>query len=224
MNWKTVPSVRWLRVPLALAAIGLQPAAAQIPVEAGGPYLHRDAAAVFPVQVGEFRRAEVYRYDEDGRDISASYNLATPEGRLLVTAYIYPAPAAARDGQTELCEREFESAKDAIQSQHGGAPIEEGRGLAVSGTQRALRHRAAYRLTMNFDQKLQPVRSEARLYCYVGGNWFVKYRVSAPVAVTMPEAVEAFIRAGPWPGRSSPETVAWLDPVPRRGTPLTAQR
>jgi hypothetical protein len=77
---------------------------------------------------------------------------------------------------------------------------------------------------MAFDREVQAVRSEAHLYCYVGGDWFVKYRVSAPVAVTAPGAVEAFIRTGPWPGRSSPEIHARLDPRAPRGTPLPTQR
>jgi hypothetical protein len=50
---------------------------------------------------------------------------------------------------------------------------------------------------------VQEIRSEAHLYCYVGGDWLVKYRVSAPVAVETGGPVEAFIRDGPWPGRSA---------------------
>lgn len=199
-------------LPLALAALGWQPLAAQTPIEIPGPYLHREADAVFPVRVGEFRRSDILRYDEEGRDVSASYNLRTPQGRLLVTVYIYPAAPAAAEARTEQCEREFESAKGAIEKQHGGRPIEEGPALAVPGTDGERRHRAGYRLSMPFDGKVQAVRSEVHLYCDVGGDWFVKYRVSAPASASAPEAVEAFIRTGPWPGRSSPETIAALGP------------
>ena len=38
---------------------------------------------------------------------------------------------------------------------------------------------------------------------YVGGDWMVKYRISAPVAVKAGNQVRRFIRNGPWPGRSS---------------------
>lgn len=223
MKRKAVPSATRSGVLLALAALGLQPADAQKPVEVRGPYFHRSAAAVFPVKVGEFRRAQIYRYDEDGRDVSAGYDLATPEGRLLITVYIYPAPSAAPGERTDLCDREFESVKGAIRDQQGAAvPGEEGSAFAVPGSHGDRRRRAVYSLSTNFDREVQAVRSEAHLYCYVGGDWFVKYRVSALIAVTAPAAVEAFIRSGPWPGRSSPETVARL--VLPRGTPLPTQR
>ena len=213
MNRKPVPGARQCCVLLALAIASWQPAAAQGPVETSGPYVHREAGAVFPVRVGEFRRSEVVRYDRAGRDVSASYNLAAPEGRLLITVYIYPAAAAPAGERAGRCEREFRTVKAAIRNQHGAAPpAEEGDALPVPGARRDLSHRAAYRLTIPFDREVQPVRSEAHLYCYVGGDWFVKYRVSAPVAVTAPGAVEDFIRTGPWPGRSSPETLAGLDP------------
>lgn len=77
---------------------------------------------------------------------------------------------------------------------------------------------------MRFDGEIRPVRSEVHLYCYVAGDWFVKYRVTAPLAVTAPAAVEAFIRTGPWPGRGMARTVAKLEPRQDGGTPLPAQR
>lgn len=225
MTWKPVLRPGHRLILLGLAAIGFQPAAAQDTVESSGPYLHRAAGAVFPVQIGDFRRAQLLRYDEGGRDVSASYNLATPQGRLLITVYIYPAAAAARGKRTKLCEQEFESATEAIRKQHGpGASIEEGRPHDAPGTHKGLMHRAAYRVDMNFDGDVQPVRTEAHLYCYVGGDWFVKYRVSAPIAVTAPVAVGAFIRSGPWPGRGSAETLARLEAGREGGTPLPAQR
>ncbi|HYG47330.1 MAG TPA: hypothetical protein VD846_05240 [Allosphingosinicella sp.] len=210
-------------VALAGAAAALQPASAQKSVEASGPYRHSAAAADFPVRVGEFRRADVYEYDDKGRDVSASYNLVTPEGRMLITVYIYP--AAAEGDRTEQCSREFGNVKGAIQEQHGvAAPAEEGPAIAVPGTNRDRGRRAVYRLNLRFDGEVRAVRSEAHLYCHVGGDWFVKYRVSAPVAVTAPGAVETFIRTGPWPGRSSAEAVARLEPRRGRGTPLPTQR
>jgi hypothetical protein len=224
MNWKAVPSAGQCLVLLASAILGCQPADAQKPVETPGPYVHREAGAVFPLRVGEFQRSELYRYDEGGRDVSAAYNLATPEGRLLITVYIYPAAPAPPEARTEYCGREFDSVKAVIREQYEGSLIEEGRALAVPGSEAARRHRASYRLSMKFDRGVQAVRSEAHLYCYVGGNWFVKYRITAPIAVTAPGAVETFIRTGPWPGRPSSETIARMDPRSRRGTPYPTQR
>ncbi|HEX8623277.1 MAG TPA: hypothetical protein VF718_15015 [Allosphingosinicella sp.] len=190
---------------LALAAtVGWQPAAAQREVAVEGAYLHGPARAVFPVQVGGFRRSRLLQYDSEGRDVSASYDLATPAGRLLITVYIYPAAAAAPAARSLRCDEEFASANSAISSQHGNAaPVEQGAALPAEGIDRGLGHRSVYRFASPFDDRVQDIRSEAHLYCYVGGDWLVKYRVSAPVAVETRGPVEAFIRNGPWPGRSS---------------------
>ena len=96
--------------------------------------------------------------------------------------------------------------------------------MPAKGIDRKLGHRSVYRFASPFDDRVQEIRSEAHLYCYVGGDWLVKYRVSAPVAVETRGAVETFIRTGPWPGRSSSETIARLDPRPERGTPHPTQR
>lgn len=199
--------VRGARCVLALAlaaTIGGQPAAAQREVAAEGPYVHGPARAVFPVQIGEFRRATLYRYDLEGMNVSASYNLATPAGRLLITVYIYPAAAAAAEERARLCDEEFGTVNTAIASQHdNAAPIEQGAALPAEGVKRSLGHRSVYRFASPFDDRVQQIRSEAHLYCYVGGDWMVKYRVSAPAAVETRGPVETFIRDGPWPGRSS---------------------
>lgn len=196
------------RLALALAlvaAVGGTPAAAQREVPADGPYLHGPARALFPLQVGRFRRTTLYQYDREGKDVSASYNLATPAGRLLITVYIYPAAAAAApEMRSRLCEEEFGTVSTAISSQHdNAAPVEQGPALRVKEVAPALGHRSVYRFASPFDDKVQQIRSEAHLYCYVGGDWLVKYRVSAPAAVKTRRPVEAFIRNGPWPGRSS---------------------
>jgi hypothetical protein len=196
---------RKIVLTMALAAtVGWQPAAAQREVLSEEAYVHGPARAVFPVQVGEFRRSKLLQYDREGKNVSASYNLTTPAGRLLITVYIYPAAAAAAAERPLLCGEEFASANAAISSQHGNAaPVERGAALPAEGVDRSLGHRSVYRFASPFDERVQEIRSEAHLYCYVGGDWLVKYRVSAPAAVETGGQVEAFIRAGPWPGRSS---------------------
>lgn len=190
---------------LALASLGWHPAAAQQEVAAEGPYLHGPARAVFPTRVGKFRRSQIFRYDEAGEDLSASYNLATRAGRLLITVYIYPAAAAAGPAdRARLCDEEFDSVNTAISSQHDNvAPVEQGTAVPAPGVDRSLRRRSVYRFASPFGDRVQPIRSEAHLYCYVGGDWLVKYRVSTPVAVKTKKPVKRFIRNGPWPGRSS---------------------
>jgi hypothetical protein len=201
-------------IAAAALAMSSAPAEAQINVQSDGPYLHKPADAVFPVQVGGFQRAAIHRYDSKGRDVSANYNLITPEGRLLVTVYIYPAPKIPGRGdgkaiaRASTCAQHFSEVNQTIAGQHGGArPTEEGAGLAVPGVDPALSHRSAYRYDTYFGDHVQPVKSEAHLYCYVGDNWLVKYRVTTPAAVDT-KPVNDFIRAGPWPGRGSPESIA----------------
>lgn len=198
-------TTRKIALALALAAApAWQPAAAQREVAAEGAYLHGPARALFPIRVGRFRRTTLYQYDAEGKNVSASYNLATRKGRLLITVYIYPAAAAPPAARSGLCDEEFASANTAISSQHDNAtPIEQGAALPVRGVDRGLGRRAVYRFASPFDDRVQAIRSEAHLYCYVGGDWLVKYRVSAPAAVKTSGPVKAFIRDGPWPGRSS---------------------
>ncbi|HEX6374761.1 MAG TPA: hypothetical protein VFZ91_03470 [Allosphingosinicella sp.] len=203
MVWKAVVGARRSAFLLALAA-GSLPAAAQREVAAEGAYLHGPAHAVYPVRVGAFRRSSVYQYDQAGKDVSASYNLTTAKGRLLITVYIYPAVPAPAAARAKLCDEEFGAVNTAISSQHGdAAPLERGAALAVAGADPKLGHRSAYRFPSRFDDRVQEIRSEVYLYCYVGGDWLVKYRVSAPVAVKPDKPVRNFIRNGPWPGRTA---------------------
>jgi len=209
-------------IAAALLAAPLAAATAQQRIDTPGTVDHAAARTGFPERVGDFRRANVTRYDAEGRDISASYNLVRPEGRLLISVYVYPAPSvAAAPGAKEtgevaratLCARDFEAAEQAIVRHNQGARlIERGSPPAVPGTEPRLGHRSVYEFRTRFDSGVQDVRSEARLYCYVGGDWQVKYRITAPVAVDARAAIDAFVRAGPWPGRAPPpspdETVA----------------
>jgi len=197
--------MRLSKLAFAALAAGLPAAAhAQGDLTVTGPYTHSAAKAVYPTQVGAFVRSNVHQFDAEGRDISASYNLRTPEGRLLVTVYIYPAPKAAdAAARARACDTEFGAVKTAIANRNAGAqPLNETAPVAMAGVPASLSHSAAYRYTGRFDAREQEVRSEAHVYCYAGGDWFVKYRVSAPVAVKT-DALPAFIRNGPWPGRTA---------------------
>lgn len=225
MAWKSA-----LKALAALAAAAAsRPAGAQREIVTDGPYVHVPARAVYPLRVGEFQRSRVYQYDGEGKDVSASYDVATPEGRLLITVYIYPAAPAAPSARVELCAREFDSAETALSSQHGNiGPVDRGEAVAAKVAP-GLGRRSVYRFSGPFDDRVQEIRSEIHLYCYVGGDWLVKYRVSAPIAVETSGPVDRFIRLGPWPGRSPPNSIAFDAGRSRgivldRGTPLPAQR
>ena len=199
----------------ALFAAPLAPAAAQRPIDAPGTVMHRAAGAHFPERIGEFRRGDVRQYDAVGDDISATYNLVRPDGRLVITVYVYPPRLSARgSGASALrdrCGREFEAVAAQLTGQYKGADrVEEGEAPPIAGVDPALGRRAVYRFVAPFDGRAQEVRSEAILYCQVGGSWLVKYRATSNAGFDAGPAIESFIRAGPWPGRGSSETIARL--------------
>lgn len=200
-----------MRLAAALLLLPLTPAGAQQDITRRGTVPHEAARTGFPERVGEFRRAQVTRFDPDGRDISASYNLVRPGGRLLLSIYIYPAArvasapgsgATADVARAQLCRREFAGVHQAINVQYRGVTlIEQGPAPAVADVPSALSLRSVHQFRAQFDERMQDVRSETDLYCHVGGDWLVKYRVTAPRAFEDWSAVEGFIRSGPWPGR-----------------------
>lgn len=208
-------------IALLAALLTAAPVAAQQRIDRPGPVAHGQAHAVFPEQVGTFRRANVVSYGANGNDISASYNLVRDGGRLLITIYIYPAARiaagpsggdAAEVARAARCLAEFQGVNGAVAQAHGGArPLESGPASAPTGVGAGLAHRSVFRLRTNFDDRMQDIRSEARLYCYVGGDWLVKYRASSSEGMDVTADIEAFIAQGPWPGRAAaaePRTVA----------------
>lgn len=207
---------------LAAALLLAAPAAAQRRIDDAGPVRHRAADAVFAPQVGEFRRTSTVSYRPDDSDMSASYVLARGGDRLLITVYIYPAGGvavgptsveSAEAARALLCRSEFEGVGQAVAQAHRGAEaVESGPAPAPQGLPPAFAHRSVYRLTTEFFGQRQPVRSEARLYCYVGGRWLVKYRATSNESFAGASMeLERFIALGPWPGRTAaadPGTVA----------------
>lgn len=202
--------MRWIAL---LAALFLtSPALAQQRIDRPGPVMHEQARATFAEQVGEFRRSSVVSFGPNGDNISASYNLVRNGQRLLITIYIYPAARMAdAPARTQRCQAEFDGVNQAVAQAQGGArPQESGPAEAPPGVGPGLAHRSMFRLRTNFDDRVQDIRSEARLYCYVGGDWLVKYRASSPEGMEVGADIARFIAQGPWPGRAAaePTTVA----------------
>lgn len=177
---------------------------------------HRAARADFPMRAGDFHRTRVVQYDAEGLDLSASYDLRRPEGRVTATVYIYPVRPLADDtpsSRATACRQEFEASSDQIKRQSrpidklgDDAPVE------IAGTTPALRHRAAFGFQTAFDGREQPVRSELHLYCFVDDRWLVKFRITGPAGIDAREAIGELIRMGPWPGRSARSIAAVAPP------------
>ena len=207
-------------------------AAAQLTIDRPGTIAHQPAGAYFPERVGEFRRARIVQYDRDGANLGATYELVRGADLLVLTVYVYPvagvaaAPGSAGSAavaRAMLCDQELRSIGIIIENQphyRGARRIEEGSAPAVDGVARALSRRSVHSFSGPFNGRVQEVRSETDLYCFVGGDWLVKYRATSNAGFDASRAIEQFIRSGPWPGRNPPpapeETVMAPDRILER--------
>lgn len=191
-------------IALLFAAPALAAAQPQ-EITAPGTVLHPAARAGFPERVGDFQRAQVYRFQEG--DYGANYDLVRGEDRVRLSVYIYPAPPVARSRRAATCEQIMQGVTAAIFQQHPDAELNEiGAAPAGPGTESGL----AVRTVHSFRFELRPggeqdARSETRLYCYVEGDWLVKYRVSSNAggSLDIGALIDEFMRIGPWPGRGA---------------------
>lgn len=191
-------------IALLFAAPALAAAQPQ-EVTAPGTVLHPAAHAGFPERVGDFQRAEVIRFQEG--DLGANYDLIRGEDRVRLSVYIYPAPRVARGQRASACQEVMQGVTAAIFQAHPDAELNEiGAAPNAPGSEPGL----ALRTVHSFRFGLRPggeedARSESRLYCYVEGDWLVKYRVSynANADLDIGALIDEFMRIGPWPGRGA---------------------
>lgn len=215
--------LRRLIALIAVGALPVAPVAAQGRIERPGTIPHEAARTAFPERIGEFRRVNAVQYDASGLDISAGYDLVRPDGRLHLTVYVYP--ARQQDGGSDNvrnCRAEFEANTQQIFAAPQYRGVQRGatgRAPAMRGVDPELSHRAEYTFEMDVSGQRQRVASEYDLYCFVGGRWLVKYRATAPVGFPISEAVETFIRSGPWPGRAPSDSVVRLEGGRSAGAP-----
>jgi hypothetical protein len=186
-----------------------QPAA----VEATGSYTHSASGMVFPDAVGDFRRTSIRRYDAEGLDVSARYDLVAPPRAVAATVYVYPAPPLVSIGSPQevvataranLCQREFETRKQEVLQSHAGAKLVEERAISLvqAGETRSGRM-AAFEYEDVFAHQRQAVAARVYLFCYVGGKWVVKYRFSYPKSFDATKEIEEFMRSLSWTVASS---------------------
>lgn len=199
----------WILVAL------LAPSAADgqtvLTVDADATYIHERSGMAFPAAVDRFRRTNVVDFSSNGTDVGAGYRL----GDLYVTVYIYPSPAvsAAKDrpaAQASQCMAEFEEVKGVISRHPGAKLVEEGAVPSPSAPHPRAGLRAVYTLDAIGNWKAGPVRSEAYLYCYVNGDWQIKFRATAPTDVAYVPALSDLMHTLAWP--SPPAKAPNADP------------
>ncbi len=159
-----------LLLMLLLSPIALAAGPTTVPVDASKTYVHAPTHFEFPTHVATFDRVNVYRYDDDGADISVGYN-DTIVG-IIATVYVYPDPNIGLDAH-------FEQIKDQIQQVHPSFKLlKQEKWTLTQKDHEFVGHKAVYSYTDAFLGKKQPIISQAYLI-KVKGN-FIAYRISFP--------------------------------------------
>jgi hypothetical protein len=174
---------------------GGRPTIAVAPAET---YTHAPSRFSFPPNVGSFAREAVTQYDREGLDVSVGYNLGQD---VAMTVYVYPIgegkPDSSLEGQVEKCKRQ-------ILTQHAGAKVISEAPVTVSpGGQKRSGRQSVFTYTGRFAHRQQAVRSELCLFAV--GPWFIKYRVTYPVArqTEAEPAIRTFLEELHWPEKDS---------------------
>lgn len=199
--------IRGLLAALILGGVFAGAAVAQedVPVPRDAPYVQSATGMSFPPAVGDFRRGRVTRYAPDGTDESAGYGRIIANGEIIATVYVYPSPAlsgpATAEAQRAGCAQQFDAVLRELEGVYADESlVSQGEThLSQGGAERAGMG-AVYTLTAPrfMGRENERLRSETHLFCYVGGRWSVKYRISYPENYNASAAIAAFMRDLTW--------------------------
>jgi hypothetical protein len=197
-------------VALAAALVGAAAAQTELQVPRGQDYVQAATGATFPARIGVFNRGRIVQYADDGTDMSAGYGRILPGEEIVVTLYVYPSPAVASvnsppevvtTARALTCSRQFDTVQQEIEQTYDDESlVSEG---AFDFERNGVTHigfRATYTLTSPafMGRANTPLRSEAYLFCHVGGRWSVKYRFSYPVDYDASAQIAAFMQDWAW--------------------------
>lgn len=175
---------------------------------ADGAYTHEQSGMTFPLAVGDFRRILVERYDQDGLDLSAGYDLYLRQQKIAATVYVYPAPPLVSIGSPPgtvastrafLAKSEFEARKHEVLQPRPGARLIEDTEISVpiGGTVRVGRM-ATFEYEDQFAGRRQSLRSHLCMFNYVGGTWALKYRITYPASLEATHEIDTLLQGVPW--------------------------
>ena len=166
-----------------------------------GTYVHAATGFRFPATIGEFHRAQIEKYNPEGTDVGVGYNVYSADKQIAVTVFVYPAPAVQGSAKAAACGEQFRSVKSDIEHAHPGARLVQETGMpSPMPGRRETGQRAVYDFSGVFAGIEQPLRSEADLFCYVAGRWFIAYRTTAPAKLNYQPDLIRFQRLLTWPG------------------------
>lgn len=175
---------------------------------AEGAYTHERSGMTFPLAVGDFRRSLIQRYDQDGLDLSAGYDLYLRQQKIAATVYVYPSPSLVSIGsppgtvvsaRTFLAKREFEARiREVLQPRPGARLIEDTEiSVPIGGTVRVGRM-ATFEYEDQFAGRRQPLRSHLCMFNFVGGTWALKYRITYPASLEATREIDTLLQGVPW--------------------------
>jgi hypothetical protein len=152
-----------------------------LPVDKRKPYVHAPSGVAFPVNVGAFRRINVYRIDDAGRDITAGY--ADPSLKIAATVSVFPSRGVP-------AERHFPTIKRELLRLHPKATVTfDGAWTLRQGAREFTGHRAAYQYIGPLGGVEQDLTTEAYLLSLAANRGapgaaehFVNIRVTYPTA------------------------------------------
>lgn len=194
---------------LGCTTMKTKPLSSPQPINEVGIYQHTKSGFIFPNTIGSFQRSQLNRYDEDGLDVSAGYDLAALGGGVAATIYIYPSPQILSIGSGPevvattrglLSEREFSGIKQSILQAHPGATtIHSGRTDTQQGGKTYQGYVAEFEFSGSFAGRPQLLRSQFYMFTYVDGKWTVKYRFTYPARLDASDKITTFQQALSWP-------------------------
>ena len=178
-------------------------------------FVHQPSGMAFPPAIGDFKRAQIVRYDQAGLDMSAGYNFESPDSDSVATVYVYPAPSlrsfgspahVVQSARAKLCADEFQRRQREVMAFHPDARLvsEEavGRpqaGPAVEGK------KASYEFDAALRGRRQSLHSDLYVYCFVADKWAFEYRFTSERNPDSSARIAAFMKALVWTIPENPE-------------------
>ena len=197
------PSTRIFATIFALLPATLLPAAdgttrpsgppmpKKLTTEPNKPVVHAPSGFEFPFNVGAFRRAVAYAFDDAGENLSVVYS--DPSLKIIMTAYVYPSNGMPLDAH-------FKQTKSELTQVNRNAKLAEDGSITIQQGKRGYEGlRARYQLRGLLGGVEQDLISEA--YLFVSGRSFVKFRLTYPAADAKAAAtrVEFFLKTLTFP-------------------------
>jgi hypothetical protein len=171
-------------------------------------YVHPGTKMAFPEKVAGFTRVEVTKFAADESDVGVGYNADDPTLPIVVTVFVFPAPAVtklAAETAEQAAARQFQRALEAVKTEIAGSHedakvLSEGEFVLRQGEQSHKGVKVTY--DMNYRSGNQAVPTRSDMFLFLRGAWQIEYRVSYPKAAAgaAQAVIEKLMGALKWGG------------------------